>query len=788
MWHHVVATQGPGGMQLYVDDVLVGTDPRTGNQSYSGYWRLGGDNLGAWPNRPSTDYFTGSIDDAAIYDTVLSAAQVNTHYLASGRVLNDTTDPTVSITNPADGASVNVGPVTISADASDNVGVTSVEFFVDGGSVGVDATAPYSVVWTADAGPHTLTAVASDANGNTGSASAVNVTGVVPDTTDPTVSITSPADGAGLLAGAVPVTADASDNVGVTSVEFFVDGTSIGTDSTAPYAVTWTADGGGHTLTATASDAAGNVGTSASVGVTVTVPDTTDPTVSITNPADGASVNVGPVTISADASDNVGVTSVEFFVDGGSVGVDATAPYSVVWTADAGPHTLTAVASDANGNTGSASAVNVTGVVPDTTDPTVSITSPADGAGLLAGAVPVTADASDNVGVTSVEFFVDGTSIGTDSTAPYEVTWTADGGGHTLTATASDAAGNVGTSASVGVTVTVPDTTDPTVSITNPADGATLNAGSVSLTADASDNVGVTSVEFFVDGSSLGSDSTAPYSVSWTADEGPHVLTAVALDAAGNTGSASAVNVTVVVPDTTDPTVSITSPSSGPVVFGPVTIAATASDNVGVSSVEFFVDGTSIGTDSSAPFTRSWNATVEGPHVLTAVASDAVGNTGTSDAVNVTVPTDTDAPSVPTGLSASGITQTAVTLTWNASTDDRGVVDYVVRRDGGSPTTVTGTSVTIDRPHQRHVVRLRGAGEGRGRERQRRQQPADRHHGLVEPVLGQLGVGERLALGVRLDDQHVERHPRHAGRRRPDAVRRRRRRLRTGAADRGRGA
>jgi hypothetical protein len=91
-----------------------------------------------------------------------------------------------------------------------------------------------------------------------------------PPTGPPTVSITSPTNGATLLAGPVPITATAADpDCGVGSVEFFVDGVSIGTDTTAPYAVTWDATAGNHTLTARVRSTAGAVADSAPVAVTV---------------------------------------------------------------------------------------------------------------------------------------------------------------------------------------------------------------------------------------------------------------------------------------------------------------------------------------------------------------------------------------------------------------------------------------------------------------------------------------------------------------------------------------
>ncbi|WP_424215217.1 LamG-like jellyroll fold domain-containing protein [Streptomyces sp. BI20] len=78
-WHHVVATQGPGGISLYVDGALRGTLDVTSHENYAGYWRVGGDNLSGWPERPTSDFFAGQLDETAVYPTVLSAAQVQAH-------------------------------------------------------------------------------------------------------------------------------------------------------------------------------------------------------------------------------------------------------------------------------------------------------------------------------------------------------------------------------------------------------------------------------------------------------------------------------------------------------------------------------------------------------------------------------------------------------------------------------------------------------------------------------------------------------------------------------------
>ncbi|MET9383108.1 LamG-like jellyroll fold domain-containing protein [Streptomyces sp. NPDC002928] len=80
-WHHVVATEGSNGIRLYVDGTLRTSNAFvTGSQQSSGYWRVGGDNLDSWTNVPSSRFYTGLIDEVAVYNNVLTASQVASHY------------------------------------------------------------------------------------------------------------------------------------------------------------------------------------------------------------------------------------------------------------------------------------------------------------------------------------------------------------------------------------------------------------------------------------------------------------------------------------------------------------------------------------------------------------------------------------------------------------------------------------------------------------------------------------------------------------------------------------
>jgi len=254
----------------------------------------------------------------------------------------------------------------------------------------------------------------------------VTAAGGTPDTTPPTVSITSPTAGS-TVSGTVAISAMASDNVGVTKVDFLVDGALLSSDTTSPYSATWnttTAANGSHTLTAKAFDAANNQTTSAPVGVTVNnappPPDTTPPTVSITSPAAGATVS-GTITISATASDNVGVTKVDFLVDGALLSTDTTAPYSAPWnttTATNGSHTLSARAFDAANNQTTSAPVGVT--VSNTAAPTLTVTATGRG-GERVSSSPAGIDVA--VGQTQSASFAAGTSITLSATNGRDVIW-----------------------------------------------------------------------------------------------------------------------------------------------------------------------------------------------------------------------------------------------------------------------------------------------------------------------------------------------------------------------------
>jgi len=155
----------------------------------------------------------------------------------------------------------------------------------------------------------------------------------------------------------------------------------------------------------------------------------------------------------------------------------------------------------------------------------------------------------------------------------------------------------------------------------------------------------------------------------------------------------------VATPDTQPPSTSITAPADGAVVSGTTAVAASAADNVGVTNVEFYLDGVLQANDTTSPFTWSWNttATGNGLHNLSSRAYDAAGNTASSTTVTVTVNnvTDMQSPTAPANLQLTPAKK-KITLSWTASTDNVAVTSYRIWRAtaAAGPFTQVGTTTS----------------------------------------------------------------------------------------------
>ncbi|MEI2559092.1 Ig-like domain-containing protein, partial [Acinetobacter pittii] len=477
-------------------------------------------------------------------------------------------------------------------------------------------------------GPHTITVTATDPAGNAGTDTAV----VTIDTTAPNAPVLDPINATDPVSG----TAEAGSTVTVS----FPDGTTAtvvaGTDGT------WSVPNPGNlvdgdTVTATATDPAGNTSGPATavvdaVAPTVVLDDvlTNDSTPELTGTVNDPTATV---VVNVDGVDYPAVNN----GDGTWTLADNTLP-----ALTDGPHTITVTATDAAGNAGTDTAV----VTIDTTAPNAPVLDPINATDPVSG----TAEAGSTVTVS----FPDGTTAtvvaGTDGS------WSVPNPGNlvdgdTVTATATDPAGNTSLPGTGTVSA---DITPPVVAL----DDVLTNDSTPALTGTVNDPtatvvVNVDGVDYPAvnngDGTWTLADNTLP-----ALTDGPHTITVTATDAAGNAGTDTAV-VTV---DTSVPVVSLddlTTNDTTPALTGAIN-DPTATVVVNVEGVDYPAvnngDGTWTLADNTLP------ALTDGPHTVTVTATDPAGNAATDTATLTidTVPADLiGAITIPEDLNGDGI-------------------------------------------------------------------------------------------------------------------------------------
>ncbi len=552
----------------------------------------------------------------------------------------DTTPPTLSIGSPANGSETTDAAISVSgtvSDAGENPsGVASVTVNGQAATVNGNGWTIPNIALTI--GANTITVNAIDNAGNS-SSQQITVTRKEADTTAPTIAINSPANNSETNETSITISGTATDPganaSGVATVT--VNGQNAGFNNGS-----WTLGNvalsiGSNTITVRATDNAGNEGT-ASLVIIRREPDTTAPTVSINSPADNSETLNPSVTVSGTVVDSganaSGVASV--IVNGiGAIITGST------WTAEnvplnTGSNTITATAKDNNNNSSNTS-ITVVRIPPDTTAPTITITSPANNSETFDPQITVSGTVVDEgAGATGIQsVVVNGVAATYDGGSN---SWTAtvnlNDGVNTITAVATDNAPTPHQSqAAIQVAKLVIQ--PPTLSVTNPQNGAFLSANSVTVAGSVASNKPDMTFTVAVNGQTVNL-AGREFAKTLGLTEGANVITVLATDALGQQAQESL----TVTNDRTPPTVFLT---NVPQVVNPgesYTIGATAFDTYGISDVEFTINGASVTRSSVSPYLYTLNIPLnQTPNEtlnISAIARDNAGLSATATARIIT--------------------------------------------------------------------------------------------------------------------------------------------------------
>ncbi len=590
-----------------------------------------------------------------------------------GGTVADTTHPTISIGSEIlasdTGSSAtdfitHDGHGTISGTASDNVAVAGVEIF--DGTTAIGAATLSGSSWSFDfalsEGAHTLRAVATDTSGNTGSATSATTVTVDTAAPDAPLGVADAAIAGGFVnaandtaAQALTGTAEAGATVSVYDGTALLGTVTAGSDGAWSYALGALADGS-HSLTATATDVAGNTGAASSALAFIV--DTAAP--GVPEQLSNSSVTIANVvnlahdtadqslTGSAEPGSTVTVYDGQTELGTAPVGQDGSWSYTLGTLSD-GAHPLIVYATDAAGNTGASTMLSI---IVDATPPDapLGLADAAIAGGFVNAANDTAAQVLTGTAESGATISVyDGDTLLGTVTAAGDGSWSyglgvLGDGSHSLTATATDVAGNSGAASSaLAFTVDTAAPDAPAVALASD----TGSSGSDGITSNGALNVTAAETGGTLSFSIDGGDYAASYDAAALVD-GEHTIAVEQTDAAGNVSDAGSVTFTLdrAAPDA--PGVTLASDtgsnnSDGITSNGAVNVAPTESGG----TLSYSVDGGDYGSSYDAA------SLADGQHTVSVEQTDAAGNV--SGAGSVTFTLDTAAPDVPLGLADAAI-------------------------------------------------------------------------------------------------------------------------------------
>ena len=675
--------------------------------------------LAAGFGRSGANFTAGQTNDSNLFSTGDWTAPTPTLTTPAANARRDDAGrPTFS--GAAGTASGDLPTMTVRIYAGAGTGGTQAQALTTTAAAGAWSTAPSIAL---PDGTYTAQAEQRDAAGNLGKSAAVTF---VVDTTAPAPTVTSPT-GSVQTPTFTGTAGNAAGDATTVAVKIYDSGgTVVQSPTPTRTGTTWTATvptlaEGDYTVTASQSDDLGHTGTSTAQSFTV---DRTAPAVTLTAPSAGSATNASvPVFSGArgTATGDAAAVTVRLYAGAGTGGTllqtrAATVAASTWSVASAsaladGTYTVQASQTDAAANPGTSTAVTFT---VDTVSPSPTVTAPTG----YTGATPVLSgtagNATGDAASVTVQILSGASVVQTLTPTRTGTTWTTTAttlpqGAYTAQVRQSDSAGNAGLSSGVAFTV---DTTAPAPAVTAPVTASFTNNATPTLAGTAGTaggDLNAITVKVYSGASTAGTllqtrtatASAGAWSVAATAlpSNGQYTVQASQTDAAGNTGTSSAITFTY---DTVAPAVTLTTPASGaslqnrtPAIAG---TAGTATGDVNAITVVIYsgagTGGSVVQTLNPTAAGGSWNVNAasltDGVYTARATQSDQAGNVGTTAALTFTVDNVAPSPTVtaPSGYVATG-TPTISGTAGNASGD--------------------GTSLTVEILSGASVVRTLGA-------------------------------------------------------------------------------
>lgn len=691
-----------------------------------------------------------------VYEVVVTSTNgVNTAVDGTNNELTvDTVAPVLGINSPTDNAVLNDNTPTISGTTTEPGSTVSV-VITDVQGNPVETVTPAQDAqggWSFDAaqladGTYTIIATGSDAAGNMSVPVVITVT---IDTLAPPVSITAPADGS-LTNDNTPALTGTSE-VGVALLVTVQDAGGNVIETLMPVVDAqgdWSVDAsqlpdGTYTVTAVATDAAGNVSPPAVVTVDI---DATPPTLTLATPVDGSLSNDNTQTVSGSVE--AGATLVVEVRDAAGNVVETLNPTADAqgdWSVDTaaladGTYTVVAQATDAAGNTTTASSM----VSVDTVPPTVSVLAPTDGSLTNDNTPSISGMVEPGVSLVVEVRDAQGTIVATlNPMVGAQNTWSVDAaqlpdGVYTVTATATDAAGNTTTTPANAWTI---DTAGPALTVSAPADGAVTNDNTPDIVGTTEPGAEVKIIVRDANGNTLqtlfpAEDALGNFSIDTASAlaDGTYTLEVESTDAAGNVTSNPPISITI---DTMAPAVAVNSPADGAVTNDDTpTIGGTSEPGATVQVVVKDANGATVQTldpmlDAAGNWSVDTSQLPEGTYTIEAQSTDAAGNSAsaspvgfevdvTPPALSITTPAqdallgernvDVTGASEPNGevvvevLDVNGVVVDSQTVTadangdWSLQTNGLANGTYTVRanaQDAAGNTSTVTQSFTVD--------------------------------------------------------------------------------------------